>query len=150
MPTVYLMIGLPASGKSTYAKTLNLKILSTDDLIEKYAESVGKTYNEVFADYIGTASSIFDAQVKEAVANGESFVWDQTNLTRKKRASIVKQIPTHYDIIAVYVKVTDIAEHKRRLNSRVGKTIGRHVLISMVESMEEPHPSEYFSEIVYI
>lgn len=127
-----------------------MKILSTDDLIEKYAESVGKTYNDVFGDYIGTASSIFNAQVKETVSKGETFVWDQTNLTRKKRASIVNQIPTHYDIIAVYVKVTDIAEHKRRLNARVGKTIPRHVLISMVESIEEPHPSEYFSEIIYI
>lgn len=150
MPTVYMMIGVPASGKSTYAKNLNLPIVSPDDFIEKYAAENGNTYNDVFESYVGTANKLFDQQIANHFANDESFVWDQTNISIKSRANRLKAIPNHYDVIAVYVETPEYHEHVRRLNSRVGKTIPNHIMRSMVNNLQAPVASEMFTEVIYV
>jgi glycopeptide antibiotics resistance protein len=59
---LYVLIGVPGSGKSTWIKnqkwTDTCVIVSTDEFVEEYAKSVGKTYSEVFNDYMSTAVSL--------------------------------------------------------------------------------------------
>lgn len=52
MKNCYVLVGLPASGKSTIVKemcdTIDAAIYSTDAIIEQIAFSAGKTYDQVF------------------------------------------------------------------------------------------------------
>ena len=56
-PLLFMLAGIPTSGKSTYISKLlrdfpDAVVISTDDYIEAVARETGKTYNEVFNDNI--------------------------------------------------------------------------------------------------
>lgn len=152
MPTFYMLIGVPASGKSTWreANAKNAEIISTDDIIEKIADGQNKTYDEVFKDNIKAATSIAARRAKSAFADERDIVWDQTNLTRKSRASKLSMVPKHYKKVAIYFPTPHPEVHKKRLAGRPGKTIPDYVLDSMAKSLEPPTKAEGFDDIVVI
>jgi predicted kinase len=151
-----MLIGVPGSGKSTWIANNadhvdaqeNLFIASTDDLIEAHALLEGKTYNEVFKDYIKSAEKGMYMDLALATANDMDIIWDQTNLTRKSRAKKLIMIPDHYLKIAQFFPVPEKEELERRLASRLGKTIPSHIIESMRVSVEFPCLSEGFHQIV--
>ena len=152
MSTVYMMIGLPGSGKSTYRNELMQQneiehCVSTDDLIEKYAEDRNTTYNEVFKEAIGTASDKVDWLIEHYVRDNESFVWDQTNVNAKSRKGKLMKIPKYYKKVAIVVECENKDEHQKRLDSREGKTIPKHIMENMEKSFEYPTLEEGFDEI---
>jgi predicted kinase len=142
MPTVYMMVGVPASGKSTFITNSpemnHLPVASTDKYIEYFANFSGKTYDEVFSETIGIASKYMDAVIGEYVKTEVSFIWDQTNLTAKSRAKKLARVPKHWKKVAVYIALPDEAEHERRLASRPGKTIPKKILEDMKKQLEVP------------
>lgn len=148
-PTLYVLVGLPASGKSTWAqqqKFTNCVYINTDKHVQNYANEVGKTYSEVFTDYMPQAIELMMNEVHEAVDAGKDIIWDQTSTTR---ASRVRKF-THtqqYKKVAVIFRTPEPVEHKRRLNSRPGKVIPLDVLATMSEQWEEPTIQEGFDEI---
>jgi predicted kinase len=155
MPKLYMLIGVPGSGKSTwfsnYVKEVtkgphNTALASSDMYIELLARSRGKTYNEVFQDVIKEAEKAMYESVMEAVADNADIVWDQTNLNRKTRAKKLIMIPDHYQKIAIYFPTPDDLD--ARLASRPGKTIPEHVMKSMISSLEFPQYDEGF-DVIY-
>ena len=150
MSNLYMMIGVPGSGKSTWIANQNWTqdcvIVSTDNLIEAEAEQQAKTYNDVFKDYIDTATGIMRKQVLAAVAEGRDIIWDQTNTIAKSRQGKLTLVPG-YRKIAVVFEVPERAELEQRLASRPGKTIPWHVLDTMIESFAMPTEAEGFDEI---
>lgn len=150
MPTFYMLIGVPASGKSTWRKQHagNAVIVSTDDIIDNMAAKQDKTYDQVFKDAIKSAGQIADQQARAAFADDRDVVWDQTNLTRKSRAAKLAMVPKHYKKVAVYFPTPHPDIHKTRLDSRPGKTIPDYVLSSMIKSIERPSKDEGFDQIV--
>ena len=151
MPTIYMLIGVPASGKSTWVEKNkgNSLVISSDDLIEEYAKSQGKTYNEVFKEQIKVANKIMLEHAEAAFAADQDVIWDQTNLTKKSRASKLAIVPKHYRKDAVFFATPLEEEWQRRLNSRHGKSIPAHILDSMVEMLEMPDSSEGWNIIEY-
>jgi predicted kinase len=151
MPTIYMLIGVPASGKSTWVEkyTGNALVISSDNLIETYAAEQGKTYNEVFKGQIKLATKLALEHAEEAFAAGQDVIWDQTNLTKKSRASKLSMVPPHYHKTAVFFATPLEAEWQRRLNSRPGKSIPAHILDSMVEMLEMPDHTEGWNIIEY-
>ena len=144
---LYVMVGVPASGKTTYIKN-NLKncaIISSDDFIEKKAAEDNITYDEAFPKYVKEAARNIDVSVIEAIANSKNIVWDQTNLTAKKRMNNLKKFPSYYHKVALVFPIPEDLED--RLNSRPGKNIPKHIMQSMIESFEEPTLLEGFDEI---
>lgn len=154
-----VMVGLPACGKSSTIKHL-LKdetwVYSTDDYIENVAKSKGLTYSEVFSDYIGEATKYNNDTLEEVLKAGRHIIWDQTNLTLKKRRVIINRMrqngyivncrcivppePGHFDDLKVW---------KFRLNNRPGKTIPEHVITSMYNSYTEPTLDEGFDALYF-
>jgi predicted kinase len=150
-PVLVVMIGLPGSGKSTFIRNnfSGYTIVSSDDIIERRAQEEGKTYNEVFQKYIGMASGQMKQEFRQAVENNEDIVWDQTNLTKKKRRGILNQIPDHYYKVAVSVDPSDEVRYSRAAG-REGKTIPDHVIQSMEKSYQAPSKDEGFDKIVVV
>lgn len=151
MPTFYMLIGVPASGKTTWCKERagDALVISSDNLIEAYAADHGKTYNDVFKEQIKIATKIALEHAEAAFAADQDVVWDQTNITKKSRASKLAMVPKHYHKTAVFFATPPEEEWQRRLNSRPGKSIPAHILDSMVEMLEMPDPSEGWNIVEY-
>jgi len=150
MPRCYQMVGVPGSGKSTWIKnqdwTQDCVMVSTDAFVEQEAQRQGKTYSEVFADFMPTAVDLMADQVVEARELDRDIIWDQTSTTLASRTRKFNMLP-NYEHIAVVFKTPEHKELMRRLLSRPGKEIPEHVIASMIASWEEPTLEEGFDEI---
>ena len=152
MPKCYQLIGVPGAGKSTWIANQEWSdscvVVSTDEFVEAYAKEQGKTYSEVFADYMPTAVSLMADKVVDARKAGRDIIWDQTSTTIKSRMRKFNMLPS-YEHIAVVFKTPEHKELMRRLMSRPGKEIPDHVIASMIASWEDPTKDEGFTEIWY-
>ena len=152
MPKCYQLIGVPASGKTTWISNQDwvsdCVIVSTDEFVEDYAKECGSTYSEVFADYMPTAVKLMAEKVVRAREAGKDIIWDQTSTTLQSRARKFNMLP-NYEHIAVVFKTPEHKELYRRLSSRPGKDIPDHIIASMIASWEDPTGDEGFREIWY-
>jgi predicted kinase len=75
MAKCYQLIGVPGSGKSTWIDkqdwALSCAKVSTDKWVEIYAKEVGRTYSQVFVDFMPTA---VDLMAKEVIEIGRAHV----------------------------------------------------------------------------
>jgi len=145
-PHCYSLVGFPGSGKSTWATDRFLiPIVGTDKWVNIFAEQRGKTYSEVFADVITEATQLFDKEVEALVDSRRSFIWDQTNLTVKSRASKIARL-VGYEITAVVFDI-DADELRRRQSQRTDKVIPQRVLLQMAFDYQCPTVDEGFSRV---
>ena len=149
-PTVYILSGLPGSGKSTWCEQFTeagIAIVSTDNFIEDAAKSVGLNYNEVFEDLIKLATRTMYERISFLVDNRQTFVWDQTNLTVKKRQNCLSRLHEDTWKVGVFFEA-DEAVRQERLLSRLGKYIPKHIDETMVSAYTRPVLSEGFDIIM--
>ena len=151
-PKLYMLIGVPGSGKSTWIAnqdwTKDIPIVSSDKFIDEHAAKEGKTYNEVFADYVKIATRLMDNQVLICKANNTDIIWDQTNTSVKSRKAKLDKLEG-YEKIAVVFRTPEKEELDKRLAQRVGKHIPANVMESMIANLQEPTEEEGFNEIWY-
>ncbi|MBP5550918.1 MAG: AAA family ATPase [Bacilli bacterium] len=102
MATIHMLVGIPASGKSTYAKelarNLNIPIVSSDEMRNLHPDVQEKDiwpliYNECI----------------RLVENGQDFIYDATNITPKVRTNFKNIIKEHTNdfVIGTYFFDTD-------------------------------------------
>jgi predicted kinase len=159
MPKCYQLIGVPAAGKSTWYKNQDWlgedkkdhKYVSTDQHVEGYAQDQGKTYSEVFKEYMPTAVQQMMVNVNMACAFQLDIVWDQTSTTIASRARKFNALPD-YEHIAIVFRTPGLDDLKERLASREasGKIIPWEVVQGMIDGWEEPTIEEGFKEIWYV
>ena len=153
MPKCYQLIGVPGSGKSTWIRNqiwaLGLTVVSTDPFVEDYARAQGKTYTEVFEDYMPTAIDLMVQQVVFAHQHGHTVIWDQTSVTVASRRKKFRMLPD-YQHIAVVFKTPEPDELSRRLASRPGKIIPEEIVQDMIDRFEMPTLAEGFQEIWHV
>ncbi len=155
-PYIWLAVGLPASGKSTWAEnnlsgktTSDIIVLGTDQLIDMYAALRSTTYDEVFRDYIDTATTLFFDQFRNELKNERNIFIDRTNLNEKSRKRILNMVPKDYHKIAIVFDCSD-GVRDQRLASRPGKTIPNGVIDSMKLNFKYPTLDEGFNQILEI
>lgn len=158
-PTCYVMVGLPASGKSTRVQQLcdmdpDVFVYSTDRFIEDAASHFGTTYDAAFRDNIDSATAAMNQYLDAAISDKQNVVWDQTNLGVKKRSKIINRMKqvgyaVECECVLPPETVEDIAEWNRRLHSRQGKTIDEGVITNMVKTFVIPTIEEGFDSVVY-
>jgi predicted kinase len=152
MSTLYVMVGVPGSGKSTWIQRQDLTsavVLSTDDYIEHRARALGKTYSDVFESEIKAAEQHLRLELVQAIKLNQVIYWDQTNISVNSRAKKLGAVPAHYRRIAVYFP-TPLEVVQQRLLDRAqatGKLIPASVMRRMTQQLTLPTISEGFDEI---
>jgi len=151
------MVGLPASGKSTFIKEMCIMdpdayVYSTDNLLEVAAKKLGSTYDDIFDIMIKSVTQAANSSLDVAIIDGVDIIWDQTNLGVKKRRGIIQRMKkAGYNIEAIAFRAPDgedeIAEWNRRLHSRKGKTIPENIIHNMAKSYVEPSLDEGFDRV---
>jgi predicted kinase len=153
MPKCYQLVGVPASGKSSWINdqewAVGIPIVSTDLFVEAYAREQGKTYSEVFDDYMPIAVRLMANQALICQANNVDVIWDQTSTTRASRARKFNTLPK-YEHIAVVFETPPTDVLNTRLASRPGKTIPAYVMEQMIDGFEMPTEDEGFTEVIYV
>jgi predicted kinase len=152
MNKCYQLIGVPGAGKSTWIKSQDWiadhVIVSTDSHVENQAKIEGKTYNEVFKDFMPFAVKMMASDVVKAREAGKDIIWDQTSTSVNSRKKKFNMLPD-YEHIAVVFKTPEADELARRLANRPGKSIPDHVMRTMIAGFEMPTEEEGFKEIWY-
>ena len=150
MSKIYVLVGVPGSGKSTWVANQfwakDCAYVSSDQLIEEEALRQGKTYNDVFKDYVNTAISLMLEQVIAARDEGKDIIWDQTSVSVKSRKKKFQMLPD-YEHVAVVFNTPSQDELERRLASRPGKNVPWEVVNSMINTFEMPTEEEGYKEV---
>lgn len=137
MSKLFILCGLPGSGKSTYAKKLisecnfDIIYLSSDAIREEiYGDaSIQGNPEDVF--------KIMHSRASEALKKGVSIIYDATNINRKNRKSII-DIGKRYDsYIACHIVWAPIDECIRRDSERT-RNVGTDVIMKMAKRFEAP------------
>lgn len=159
MPKCTILVGVPASGKSTWFsknKTATMAPISTDNIIEFMGSLFGFTYDQIFSDSIKLADKIMWKRLEWNAERSNDVVIDRTNLTAKSRKKFIDYLkPYGYEFEAVVFPLPGTVEFSeeewfRRLDSRQGKTIPNAVLASMVNSAQMPSEEEGFTKITVL
>lgn len=123
-PTLILLVGPPGSGKTAYAKKYiaehnNTIHLSSDKIRAELwgNEATQGDNNEVF--------SLMQSRAIEALNNGQSVVYDSTNVTRKDRSYIIAICPKFVKIEAhvVWAPIETCIERDAARERTVGKEV---------------------------
>jgi tRNA uridine 5-carbamoylmethylation protein Kti12 len=154
MNKFYVLVGVPGSGKTTWVNqqsfnTDHTVYVSSDMFVERYAQQVGKTYTEVFAEYMPRAIDEMMDAVFEALENRYDIIWDQTSTTRPSRRKKLKYVPEGYEKIAVVFPTPDPATHKEWLK-RPGKEIPEEIVQDMIARFEMPTLAEGFDKVIEV
>ena len=152
MPIAYILVGVPAAGKSSWIRsqkwTKDCAIVSTDFHVEQYAKEKGKTYSEVFDEYMSTALELMLSDVHNAMDDQKDIIWDQTSTTIASRRRKFNMLEG-YRMIAVVMKIPPLNELTQRLVSRPGKIVPESVVKHMIDNFEMPTVQEGFDEVWY-
>lgn len=152
MNKLYVLVGVPGSGKSTWVANQewakDCAYISTDHHVERQAEIEGKTYSEVFKDFMPFAVKMMAADVVKAREAGKDILWDQTSTTLASRERKFVMLPGYYKIAVVF-RTPDRSELDVRLAGRPGKHIPKKVVDDMIANWDEPTKDEGFDEVWY-
>lgn len=150
MPSLYVMCGIPASGKSTLAKGMEgnskiIKRVSRDDI----RFSLMKTGDDYFKNETQVFKTFCD-NINLFLSQGYSVIADAAHINKKSRRKLLKNIHVPCDeIIAISVECST-NECMRRNSERSGKyKVPEHAMKRMIENFELPNESEGFTHILH-
>lgn len=146
MGIVYMMIGVPGSGKSTIAneigRELGIPVVSSDGVRK---EVTGSEEDSSKDDYVW--GKVIPNKIKNALKEGD-VVFDATNLKVRYRNKLKKIVGLTHEYQAVYVD-TPLDVCIERQGNRDRK-VPPEIIKGMHEKMVVPTEEEKFSKIFII
>lgn len=148
MSKLYLMVGVPASGKSTFAQRLveknKIDYVSRDeirfDLIKDSDDYFSKEKEVVIK---------FRQEVQDRLDQGKSVIADATHLTSVARAKFLSSLNLDGVEVVAYVMKTPLAVCLERNAKRTGRArVPDDVIVSMYKSFTVPVCEKYINKTV--
>lgn len=137
---VYVLSGIPCSGKTTLAKQLAEKTGAVLHSIDDVADSWG------CPDAEGKIRSRWIAGIKADLQNGKSVICDSLALNSLSRRWILGQIAAYDCKKILIVKVIPVDECIRRNEKRAHKVSEEQIRLT-ARFLEPPNPEEGWDEI---
>ena len=149
--SLYVTIGLPGSGKSTWAAQKAQKetqcLIVNRDSFRSMIKGGKYVFDKDYEEYIKTNCYDF---INMLLAGGFDVIVDETNLTVQKRHELFNNAMMFFGekkhtFIGIYFdKSKDVCLENRMKDSRgYDRKKWNEVIQSMVESLEEPKPQEF-------
>lgn len=139
-----MMVGLPASGKSTkaqeFAEEYDATIFSSDALREEMLGNVNNQDNnqEVFAE--------LHKRIKDCLRSGKSAVYDATNINYKRRMAFIEELKNIPCEKICILMATPYEECLKR-NSERERKVPEHVIKRMYMNFNIPYWYEGWDDI---
>lgn len=144
MPKFIMMVGLPASGKSTYAKKLakeyNANIHSSDEIREELSGDVNnQNINELVFKTLHN-------RIKEDLKNGKNCIYDATNINYKRRMAFLNELNKIPCEKICYLTATPYEECLKN-NANRGRKVPEEVIERMYRHFDVPWYYEGWDKI---
>jgi len=149
--TIYITVGLPGSGKSTYAKNFikgkDIEYLSSDSLRAVFGK--GEDDQTVTPLVFGHIKK----KVDEYLKNGKNVLVDATSVNRRERSDYINTAKK-YDakVVALVFKIdrAGLIERNQKRGSEGGRVVPDWVIDKMLAKFEEPLHSEGIDIMIYV
>ena len=147
IPKLFVLCGLPASGKSTYAQELaekyNANIHSSDEIRKELS---GDINNQHINDIV---FSTLHKRVKDYLSNGKSCIYDSTNINYKRRMAFLQELNKIPCEKICILMATPYEECIKQNNTRDRK-IPEEVIERMYKHFDVPYWYEGWDDIKVI
>lgn len=156
-PKIYVLIGAPCSGKSTWIDKFKASqkeaytVISSDNILEDFAANEGISYAQSWQKYIGRATAMMKADFREAVNNNNNIICDQTNMTSKKRKSLIGNLGNYEKIAVIFDCDTKtlFARNKKRMET-TGKFVPEEIILNMLKRFDPISKDENFDRTIRV
>lgn len=142
-----LLVGIPGSGKTTYAEKY---IAEHPDTIHLSSDKIREELwgDEAIQGDNGMVFSFMQSRAIGALHDGKNVVYDATNITRKDRSYIISLCPKFVQIEAhvIWAPIETCIER----DSARERTVGKAVIDKMLKRFQPPFYDEGFDEISII
>ena len=148
MNKLYMMIGLPASGKSTIAEEISKSegaiIVSSDEIRKELLGDINdQTKNELIFETV-------EDRIKFYLANKQDVIFDATNINYKKRKAFLQRMKNSKCFKAIAILVATPYEECLIRNAKRERKVPEEVIKRMYYSFYIPQYYEGFDEIEII
>ena len=149
MNTLYVMVGIPGSGKSTYAQTIIAN--DPDNIVYISRDTVRLSVIKPNEDLFSHEDEVYDKFCDEIAAtlSGKNVIADATHMSHGARAKLINALKKRgmtadkYEIVFVYMN-TPIEECIRRDDVREGRAhVTAPVIRRMARSLSCPAADEF-------
>jgi len=154
--TITLLVGPPASGKSTWVlkNAKNAIIISRDDIVDHIRADYKVSYSDAFKnkELQQKVNKKLESHISHTLTSGKNIVVDMTNMSINSRKKILDRVPSNYIKVAVIFNVSR-SELIKRLDKRekeTGKKVGINIVDDMIANYQEPSYTEGFSKIIKV
>ena len=151
MNTLYITVGLPGSGKSTYVKNFikdkDIEYLSSDSLRAVYGKSEeDQTVTPLVFGHI-------KRKVDEFLKDGKNVLVDATSVNRKERSDYINTAKKYgAKVVAIVFKMErqGLIERNKKRGEQGGREVPTFVIDKMLAKFEEPSYDEGIDVIIYV
>lgn len=153
--TVYILIGVPGSGKSTWAKA---KAQSTPDTYIVCRDDLRQMVHGRYLFLNSVEPLIFEMSrelIRQVLQFGHDLIVDETHMTKTLRLALISMIK-QYSVMVPEIAYVVFNQRPNCLERRMTDARGtpeetwREVIAKMAAAYEAPTPDEGYSKLVVV